>query len=276
MQAAALAVGVAGVPGWSFEPGWGPEQQARVVIGDRGTGSYLGIGVADITAERVKALKLNEERGVEVTRVEEGSPAEKGGLKTGDVVLEYNGERIEGLEQFMRMVRETPPGREVKLSVTRDGGMQQLVVKTGARKSMLTGKVEHFEFPRLAVPDFRMPDVPRAYMSWRSTILGIEAESLDAQLAEFFGVKEGVLVRSVIKGSAAEKAGLRAGDVITKVDDKAVSTPREITTSLRSTRGKNSVVMTAVREKRETTFTVALDNPASELQPGPAEKISSH
>ena len=68
-----------------------------------------------------KALNLREERGVEVTRVEDDSPAAKGGIKTGDVVLEYNGDRVEGVEQFMRMVRETPPGRDVKLSITRNG-----------------------------------------------------------------------------------------------------------------------------------------------------------
>ena len=60
-------------------------------------------------------------------------------------------------------------------------------------------------------------------MSWRSSVAGIEAESLDSQLAEYFGVKEGVLVRSVVRGSAAEKSGLRAGDVIVKVDDTRIS-----------------------------------------------------
>ena len=60
----------------------------------------------------------------------------------------------------------------------------------------------------LELPEISIPDVPRAFMSWRSSIVGIEAESLDSQLAEYFGVKEGVLVRSVVRGSSAEKAGL--------------------------------------------------------------------
>jgi serine protease Do len=278
LQVAAVATGVAVGPALGFEPfePWGPEQQARIVIAGPASGSYLGVGVAEVTSERVKALNLREERGVEITRVEEGSPAEKGGLKTGDVVLELNGDRVEGLEQFMRMVRETPPGREVKLGITRGGSAQQVIVKTGSRKSISMVSPREGELPRFAMPEIRMPDVPRAYMSWRSAMLGVDAESLDSQLATYFGVKEGVLVRSVIKGSAADKAGLKAGDVITKVDDTAVSTPREITSAIRSARNKTSAVVAVVRDKKEMTFTVTLDNPGSSMPATPAERVSQH
>ncbi len=84
-------------------------------------GSYLGIGIQEITAERAKALKLREEAGVEVTRVAPDSPADKAGLKEGDVVLQYNGTKVEGLEQLSRLVRETPVGREAKLDIFRNG-----------------------------------------------------------------------------------------------------------------------------------------------------------
>ena len=83
--------------------------------------SYLGIGVVDVDAERAKALNLKEERGAEIKSVAEDSPAAKAGLKEGDVVLEYNQERVEGMEQLVRLVRETPPGRQVALSVWRNG-----------------------------------------------------------------------------------------------------------------------------------------------------------
>ena len=87
-------------------------------------GSYLGIAVVEINADRAKALHLTEERGIEVTCVDPGSPADKAGLKQGDVVLEYNGERVEGGEQFIRLVRETPPGRAAKLTVWRNNASQ--------------------------------------------------------------------------------------------------------------------------------------------------------
>ena len=96
------------------------------------------------------------------------------------------------------------------------------------------------DIPRIEIPDIRIPDVPRPVVSWRSSILGIEGESLDSQLADFFGVKEGVLVRSVVKGSAAEKAGLKAGDVIVRVDDTKVATPREVSSAVREGTGTES------------------------------------
>jgi serine protease Do len=267
VQAAGVALTLAaGESGWTFEPPQPPPPEPRVVV-TRGSGSFLGIGVQEIDAERAKALSLREERGVEVTRVEEESPAAKGGMNTGDVVLEYNGERVEGVEQFMRMVRETPGGREVKLSIVRNGSPQQLAIKTGSRKTWMTsryGDLGGVDMPRIELPEIGIPDMPRAFMTWRSSVVGIEAEALDAQLAEYFGVKEGVLVRSVVRGSAAEKAGLRAGDVIVRVDETKVTSPREVSATMRSSRSKKTVPLVIVREKRETTLHLSVEESASD------------
>jgi len=226
--------------------------------------SYLGIGVAEIDAERAKALKLAEERGVEITRVEPDSPADKAGLKQGDVVLEYNGQRVEGTEQFVRMVRETPPGRKVTLLVSRNGATQIISATVGKREARAWALGPEFEanMERLRenMRNLRIEiDAPRAYISWRSSMLGVEAESLTPQLAEFFGVKEGVLVRAVIKGTPAEKAGVKAGDVITKVDGEAVRTPNQIASRLRSLREKRTFPLTVVRNHQETTLTVTIE-----------------
>ncbi len=266
-QTAGIAVALAtGEAGWTFEPPQPPPPPPpeRVIIA-KGSGSFLGIGVQEIDADRAKALNLSEERGVEVTRVEDDSPAAKGGIKTGDVVLEYNGDRVEGVEQFMRMVRETPPGREVKLSIARNGSPQQLTMKTGSRKTLMTSRYgDAVDIPRIEIPEINIPDVPRAVMSWRSSVAGIEAESLDSQLAEYFGVKEGVLVRSVVRGSAAEKSGLRAGDVIVKVDDTRISNPREISTTIRANRSKQTLPVQVVRDKRELTLQLPVEDSASD------------
>lgn len=98
---------------------------------------YLGVGIREIDSERAKALKLSEEYGVEITAVTEGSPAEKAGIKVGDVVLEYSGHRVEGTEQLMRLVRETPPGRQVKLLISRNGATQTITATIGERKCRL-------------------------------------------------------------------------------------------------------------------------------------------
>lgn len=229
--------------------------------------AYLGVGVRNVDAERAKALGLKEEYGIEVIRIDEDSPAAGAGIKAGDVVLAYNGQRVEGKDQFVRFVRETPSGRTVKLSVVRNGASLTISVPLGTRKARSFGpamgefEIEMPEMPEMSIP---MPDVPRAMMSWRNSVLGVEAEALgDTQLAVYFGVKDGVLVRSVAKGTAAEKAGLKAGDVLLKVDNNQVTTPREVTNAMREARsaGKKTFPIALMRERKGLTVSVTVEEP---------------
>src|SRR5947208_2326150 len=110
----------------------------RRVVTARGS-SYLGVGVVDVLPERAKDLHLKDEHGVEVRCVDSDSPAAKAGLKEGDVVLEYNGQRVEGGEQFMRLVRETPGGRSVSLLISRNGANQTLTATIGQRRAGSVG-----------------------------------------------------------------------------------------------------------------------------------------
>lgn len=246
---------------------------ARRVVVPRGS-SYLGIAVVEIEADRAKALHLKEARGVEVTCVDEESPASKAGLKPGDVVLEYNGERVQGGEQFVRLVRETPPGHNAALLVVRNGANQTLTATIAQRPTAAFAYAfdgENFAMavppmqpmppmpPMQPLPGIRIPDIPRAFMTWRSPTLGIESESLNPQLAEFFGVKDGVLVRSVTKDSTAEKAGFKAGDVIVKVDGEKVASPREISSILQASRSKKTLPITVIRRQKEVELNVVLD-----------------
>jgi serine protease Do len=232
--------------------------------------SFLGVGVTDIDAERAKALKLKDEHGVEVTSVDADSPAAKADIKVGDVVLEYNGQRVEGIEQFLRLVRETPVGRQVKLVVSRSGATQTLTATTGSRSAkdfFWTGNME------FKMPQFHVPDMPRALMMWQSRTLGVESESLSSQLGEYFGAKEGVLVRSVTKGSAAEKAGLKAGDVITKIGNRKVTSPQDISNALRSLSSTKAVPITIVRDRKETSVNVTIEEKSSETIGGTVARL---
>ena len=227
--------------------------------------SFLGVAVAEVNAERAKALKLREEHGVEITRVEEESPAAKAGLLPQDVVLEYQGQRVEGIDQFIRLVRETPSGRQVKMLVARAGQTMNLSATIEAKKMRSLG-VGDMQIAIPQIPELRMNEMSRPMLSWRGGLLGVEAEELNPQLAEFFGVKDGVLVRSVSKGSAAEQAGIRAGDVIVKVDGKAVSSPSEVTRALRSSE-KKPVGVTVVRDKKEMAVSVTVSSTSEDTRP---------
>ena len=202
---------------------------------------------------------------MEITRVEEGSPADKAGFKKGDVVLEYHDQRVEGTEQFVRMVRETPAGRQVKLLVSREGATQTITATIGSSKDRAMHIAPKVDFDRLKkdleeLKEFRVPEMPHAFMSWKSTMLGIEAESIESQLAEYFGVKEGVLVRSVLKDTPAEKAGLKAGDVIVKVDAEKVTTPREVSRAVRAAKAKKTFPISVFRQGKEMTLSVTMDS----------------
>jgi serine protease Do len=219
-------------------------------------GTYLGVNLAEIDPNRAKELKLKEDYGVEITRVEENSPAEKAGIKTGDVVLEYNGQRVEGMEQFGRLVRETPPGREVKLTIGRNGATQTLTAVLSSRKLRLSVNVPQFEIPEFPP----MPDIPQIYTATRSARLGVEAETLGSQLAGYFGVKEGVLVRSVLDNTPAQKAGMKAGDVITKVDGTTVAAPSELSSAVRAANSKKTYTIELMRDRKPVTLTVTVED----------------
>jgi serine protease Do len=227
----------------------------------------------DINADRAKALKLKEERGVEVTSVEPDSAAARAGIKVGDVILQYNGEKVEGWEHLKRLVKETPIHREVKILLSRNGAEQTVSAAIGTHKQadLDLGGGNWMPLPSwpstpaAPMPPAAMPSMPPFEMPEFRTLmptssLGIIGEALgqESQLAEFFGVKEGVLVRSVNKDSAAEKAGMKAGDVITRIDDTAISTPQQISSALRAARGKN-VTVTVVRNRKEMTLTATPD-----------------
>src|SRR5215470_16425433 len=225
--------------------------------------SYLGVDVRDITSDRVGALKLKEERGVEITTVDQDAPAGKAGLKEHDVILEFNGSKVESEEQFRRMIRETPPGRTVTLGISRVGNPMNIGVQIGDRGKIANGwKMLPPQAP--PPPEFNIPfDIP---VPTYTPSLGIQVDNLGQQLGEYFGVKngEGLLVKSVEKGSAAEKGGMKAGDVIIRADNEKVTDRSDLRRILRAHRSGGKINVAVIRDKREQTLTI--DLPARKSQ----------
>ncbi len=235
---------------------------------DSDANSYLGVDIANITSDRLGVLKLKEEQGVEVTMVDQDAPAGKAGIKEHDVILTMNGTTVESKTQLQRMIHEMPPGRLVTLGLSRDGQAMTIKVQLADRrnefaqmwpKDKYRDKDFHVEIPPIPnIPDIDIPNigVVMVHSSMRS---GVMVENLTPQLGEFFGAKngKGVLVRSVEKGSRAEKAGLRAGDVITRVGDQPVLDTSDFTHALQTHSG-GSVSVAVIRDKKEQTLTLTL------------------
>jgi serine protease Do len=232
---------------------------------ESGGGSYLGVDTRDVTADRLTALQLKEEQGVEVTMVDQDAPAGKSGLKEHDVILTVNSANVESVEQLRRMIHEIPAGRTVTLGISRNGQEMTIKAQLASRKksfSLANGQKEfHFEMPVIpeipAMPDIDVPvSIVVVHSSTRS---GMMIENLTPQLGDFFGVKngQGVLVRSVEKGSRAEKAGFRAGDVVVRVNGESVNDAGDFTHAVRS-RKDNKATIGIVRDKKEQTITLTL------------------
>lgn len=211
-----------------------------------GGGSRIGVSIRELDEDDVKRAKLSSINGVLVEDVQESSPAEKAGVKTGDIFTEFDGERVRGTQQFTRVVNETPAGRKVQASVVRDGQRLTLAIEPregdgfkyltdlGALGDLeRTWRIPPPEPPATPAPP-AAPKPPRPFdfdgllgrtMTGR---LGITVSDLSPQLADYFGTKDGVLVTSVYDDSSAAKAGLKAGDVITSFNGSDVHSPSEL------------------------------------------------
>jgi serine protease Do len=251
------------------------QDDVRILIDGNGTG-WLGVETHEVTTDKAKELKLTAERGVVLGKIVPDSPAAKAGLKENDVVTEINGQRVEGTAQFRRMVHEIPAGRSIQLTVWRDGRSQTVSVTLG--KSEQGRHAMKMLAPTPGTFAFRMPDMPEIpdipSMEWNGGVLtgghprlGIDAEDLNGQLGAFFGAPEGegILVREVNSGSAAEKAGVKAGDVITSLNGERIRSVSELREKLSGKRDEKdrTVKLGVLRNKSAMTLTVELPEQAA-------------
>ncbi len=252
-------------PGQAMAHIRGPEDRKFIFRTDGEGGAWLGVTIGDVNAEKAKELKLAGEYGAFVKEVHENSPAAKAGLQKDDVIVEFAGEKVRSAAQVRRLVRETPADHNVTLVVSRAGQTKTLSAKLEGRSN------QFFEMPAPAIaatpmPNIHMPDFNFVWAD-RGARLGISADELTSQLAQYFGVKQGkgILVREVVVGSAAETAGIKAGDVIVAADGKEVATVgalrRALTGDAEKKEEKRKIALTIVRDKHEQTLTVEVDAP---------------
>jgi len=258
------------------EPGIRTERPNVMVLDGRG--AELGVMVSDVDPKAAPG-------GVKIDEVNDDSPAEKAGIKAGDIVVDYDGERVRSARQFTRLVQETPEGRSVAIGIMRDGKKQTLnaTPETGRMTWNLGPEVDrafreaergfHFDVP--APRDFqyhfddrdgarrfeyRVPNELMPFMGRPRGRLGVTVQSLTDELQAYFGAKSGgALVSSVAKESAASKAGIKAGDVIVSVNGRTVSDADDLINKIEDVDGEATIVV--LRDKKEMTLKATIERP---------------
>ena len=191
---------------------------------------YLGVDLGEVDNERANALHLKDTHAAEVVMVDHDAPADKSGLKVHDVILQLDGQSFDNVDQLRRRLREMPSGRTVSLLVSRDGTRLNVVVQLCDR-ALLQQQAwsKHFTVPEPSAPASGQSFLGSVASSGpafldsmipRALYVGADVNPVRTQLAGYFGVKSGtgLLVESVDDQSPASRAGLKAGDVVVKVE----------------------------------------------------------
>jgi serine protease Do len=228
--------------------------------------AYLGVSPENITKENMSQYGLNSPRGVGISNVSQGSPAERAGLKKGDVILQFDGEPVTSTRKLLRLIGEAGPEQSVRLTISRSGAEQQVNVTLGQREPVSrafgVNPPDWDGYFRTIPPT--TPRAPRGYAPevfsysfGNNRRVGITTTALTKQLADFFGVSggQGLLISSISENSPASKAGLRAGDVITEVDGEKIEDSGDFIRALNK-KEEGEVTLTIIRDKSQRTIRV--------------------
>jgi len=231
--------------------------------------SRIGVSIRDVDKADVDREKLPGQWGAVIDEVRSDSPAERAGLKAGDVIVEFDGERVRSARQLSRLVTETPRGRAVKAAAIRDGQRVDVDLTPEGTADVydLVGESGRLALDRLN-RDLR-PEIEESLRDLRREFqvapfdfggsastrrLGIGAQDLTPQLASYFGADAGVLVTTVNPGSIAENAGLKAGDVITAIDGSPVASVSDVRRRMGGLEDGDEFTVAVVRDKKSLTL----------------------
>jgi len=229
-------------------------------------GAAIGVSVRELTSDEVTGAPLARPGGVYVVEVREGSPAARAGARSGDIIVTFDGERVRGVRHFSRLVLETPPGRTVPGEIVRDGARHTLTITpepTEGLAGLLPEVRREIERGLRTLP----PDLPMGPGSRGARgRLGVTLAPLTDQLASYFGVTEGVLVSAVDANSAAARAGIRAGDVLTAIDGRSVRTPADVSATVRMAARGATLDVRLVRDRKDVSVKATIaDDRASRI-----------
>jgi serine protease Do len=213
---------------------------------------WLGVNVTEMTPSMRDDYELNDRFGLLITHVMHNSPAAQANLKEDDVILRFNDTAVEKTDILAGLVRDSEPGTTARLLVVRDGSEQTVEVVIAKQRTRHTANFNHDFSWRLDDP-MGLSGRPR---------LGVRVHEIDSDLAEYFDVSanQGVLVAEVVADSPAEKAGIKAGDVITRIDDATITDPKQLIEVLSDYEKGETVTIGYIRKGKTASVKVELQD----------------
>lgn len=191
---------------------------------------WLGLTVQELSYDMAEYFEIEDRKGVIVIEVIKDSPADKGGVKTGDIIKTFNGEEIDALQNLLKSVGEAEVGQKTKMGIIRNKKELTLAVVVGERPSEeAIAKGELTE---------EVTGVPEA-QKWR----GLTVVEITDEITQRYGVKKqpGVLIMDVASDSPADEAGLRKGLIIKEIDRKIIRNMKDYNKAVGETKGKTLV-----------------------------------
>lgn len=222
--------------------------------------AWLGIYTQTVDDVLKEAFDLDSDYGVVVKMVIDDSPAEEAGLKQGDIILMFDGEKLTDADQLVASVKNHDPEDEVKILIARKGKELELVAELGSRSKYEDAERYYKKALKLA-PQVYSKTYKLDKFSLSDTYIGVTLENLNYQLGEYFGVKDGkgALVTEVMDDSPAAKAGLKAGDVIIKVDGEEVDKLSDVKEAVSDKDEGDKIELSVLRNKNQIEFALEVE-----------------
>jgi C-terminal processing protease CtpA/Prc len=235
------------------------KDETRLIKVKEKTKFSLGVLITEVEKDQLEKYKLKG--GARIMEVLEDSEAERIGLKKDDIIIRFAGQDIDNPSQIKSIINDMEDEGTVEIGIMRDGEQKTFQAKLLPKKVedlSVNIELDSLDFSALStLPDKIIKKMP--FFCSKGGFLGVEAKNLNEQLRNYFEVEYGVLIEKIIKDSPAEKAGLKAGDVILEIEKKKIEDYQDLIRILNYYDPGDTIFLKYSRKGKVNSLSIKLD-----------------